>query len=43
MSVIDVNFDFSSDTKGYWNNYWDHNPILGCVNRDPDNVSKTVQ
>lgn len=43
MSVIDVNFDFTSDTKGYWNNYWDHEPILGCVNRDPDSASKTMQ
>ena len=43
MSVIDVNFDFTSDTGEYWDHYWNRDPILGCVNRDPDSASNTMQ
>ena len=43
MSCIDVNFDFTSDTKGFWDNFWKNDPILGYATRDPDNDSKTMQ
>lgn len=43
MITIDVNFDFTTDTSGYWNDYWTKDSLLGCVNRDPDSTSKTMQ
>lgn len=43
MSIIDVNFDFTSDTRDYWNGYWDRDPILGRSKQDPDSASKTMQ
>lgn len=43
MSFIDVEFDFTSDTKDYWKDYWTGDPLLGCVNQDPDCASKTMQ
>lgn len=42
--MIDVNFDFTSDTPGYWDGYWDRNDgIGGCGSRDPDAYSRTLQ
>ena len=40
---IDVNFDFTTDTPNYWNNFWDNNNGLGMGNNDPDTSSKTLQ
>lgn len=40
---IDVNFDFTTDTPHYWDNYWDYDKILGHFNADPDAFSKTMQ
>ena len=43
MINIDVTYDFTSDTKGYWYGYWERDPLFGGTNRDPDNSSKTMQ
>ena len=43
VSEIDVYFDFTSDSVGYWNNFWDNNDGLGAGNCDPDAASKTLQ
>ena len=43
MNSIDVEFDFTTDTPRYWNNYWDKDSLLGCFNCDPDSASKTMQ
>lgn len=43
MALIDVDFDFTTDTPTYWSKYWEKDSLLGCVNRDPDSASKTMQ
>lgn len=43
MYHIDVNFDFTTDTPNYWNNFWERDILLGCAGNDPDNKSKTLQ
>ena len=40
---MDINFDFTTDTPRYWDGYWDKDPLLGCLNNDPDCASKTLQ
>lgn len=40
---IDINFDFTSDTPRYWDNYWECDSILGAFNNDPDSASKTLK
>jgi hypothetical protein len=40
---IDVTFDFTTDTKGYWDNFWERNNGLGAGGNDPDTKSKTLQ
>ncbi|HJK73666.1 MAG TPA: hypothetical protein O0X34_01565, partial [Methanocorpusculum sp.] len=40
---IDIHFDFTTDTRGYWENFWDNNNGLGASKRDPDTYSKTLQ
>lgn len=41
--MIDVNFDFTSDTPGYWAGYWDRcNGLGGCGKYDPDSYSPTL-
>lgn len=40
---IDVNFDFTSDTPNYWDNYWSNDCLLGGSTVDPDSKSKTMQ
>lgn len=42
-TIIDTNFDFTSDTPHYWDHYWDVDPVLGGFNNDPDCASKTLQ
>lgn len=32
---IDVNFDFTSDTKGFWEGFWERNDGLGAGGADP--------
>ena len=41
--MIDVNFDFTSDSPHYWDNFWTNNGGLGGGNCDPDSASKTMQ
>lgn len=38
--MIDVNFDFTTDTPDYWSGYWDRMYGMdGCGKYDPDNYS----
>jgi len=39
---IDVNFDFTSDTPGYWDSFWENDPVLGHSFKDPDGLSKKM-
>ena len=36
---LDVNYDFTTDTPNYWDNFWEIDPILGCAGNDPDSKS----
>ncbi len=40
---IDVSFDFTSDSPGYWDNFWENGNGLGHGNCDPDAVSQTLR
>lgn len=40
---IDIQFDFTTDTPRYWENFWNNNNGLGAGNNDPDTSSKTLQ
>lgn len=40
---IDVNFDFTTDTKGFWDGFWERNDGLGAGGADPDSKSKTLK
>lgn len=40
---IDVNFDFTTDTKGFWDGFWERNDGLGAGGADPDTRSKTLR
>ena len=41
--MIDVSFDFTSDTPGYWDGYWERmNGLGGCGKKDPDSCSPTL-
>ncbi len=41
--MIDIHFDFTSDSKGYWDGFWDRGDGLGCGGSDPDVASYTLQ
>ena len=41
--MIDTSYDFTSDSPGYWNHFWENNAGLGGGSCDPDSVSKTLQ
>ena len=41
--LIDVSFDFTTDSYRFWDGFWDHNDGLGAGNSDPDNSSLTLQ
>lgn len=41
--MIDVDYDFTSDTPGYWEGFWENNGGLGGSKMDPDSMSKTLQ
>ncbi len=43
MKAIDVTFDFTTDTPGYWENFWKRNNGLGAGGNDPDAFSKTLR
>lgn len=40
--MIDIHFDFTTDTPYYWEDFW-NDPVLGGFNSDPDCTSKTLQ
>lgn len=39
---IDTTFDFTTDTKGFWDGFWERSD-LGVGGNDPDSKSKTLQ
>ena len=41
--MIDVSFDFTSDSPHYWDHFWQNNDGLGSGNSDPDSASRTLQ
>ncbi len=41
--TIDVDFDFTSDSFGYWEDYWNRNDGMGSGKTDPDLYSPTLQ
>ena len=40
--MIDVEFDFTTDSPGYWDGFWDRNESLGYGGSDPDSSSPTL-
>ncbi len=40
--MIDVTFDFTTDSPGYWDGFWEKNAGLGYGGSDPDNASPTM-
>lgn len=40
---VDTQFDFTSDSPRYWDNFWENRNGLGIGNSDPDVCSKTLQ
>lgn len=40
---LDTTFDFTMDTPGYWDHFWENNRGLGAGGNDPDAMSKTLQ
>ena len=43
MELININFDFTTDTPHYWDNFWDNPYGIGGGKNDPDSKSKTLQ
>lgn len=43
LSKIYVWFDFTTDTKGFWNGFWERNGGLGAGAADPDAKSQTMR
>ena len=41
--MIDIGFDFTTDSPGYWEGFWDRNDGLGYGGSDLDSVSHTLQ
>ena len=41
--MIDVTFDFTTDSKGYWDGFWTRNDGLGGGGSDPDKASPTLK
>ncbi len=41
--IIDTQFDFTTDTPGYWEGFWDKNDGLGGGGADPDSKSPTLK
>ena len=40
---IDINFDFTTDTPSFWNNFWNNNDGFGAGSNDPDKKSPTLR
>ena len=43
MGMIDVHFDFTTDTPNYWDTVWNDHLGYGGTGKDPDAASKTMQ
>lgn len=41
--MIDITFDFTTDSEGYWDGFWEKDDLLGVGGADPDISSKTLQ
>ena len=41
--MIDITFDFTTDSFDYWKDFWENNDGLGAGNCDPDSSSPTLQ
>ena len=41
--IIDVGFDFTTDSPEYWEGFWDRNDGLGAGDCDPDACSPTLK
>lgn len=39
MQMIDVTFDFTTDSPRYWDGFWEKNDLLGSAGSDPDEKS----
>ncbi len=40
---IDTTFDFTTDTPGFWDGFWERKDGLGFFGRDPDSCSATLR
>lgn len=40
--MIDISFDFTSDSPGYWDGFWERAEGLGYGGSDPDNAYQIV-
>ena len=41
--MIDINFDFTADSNGNWENFWSRNDGLCEGGSDPDKSSSTLR
>lgn len=41
--ALDINFDFTIDSHGYWEGFWQRNNGLGAGGCDPDSTSPTLK
>lgn len=41
--MIDINFDFTTDSPGYWDGFWQRGDGLGEGGSDPDKASPTLR
>ena len=41
--MIDITFDFTTDSKGYWDDFWNRGDGLGACGSDPDKDSPTLR
>lgn len=40
--MIDVGFDFTSDSPGYWDKFWENNDGLGGCSSDPHSANGNI-
>ena len=41
--IIDTTFDFTTDSPGYWDDFWNRNDGMGAGGSDPDNSSPMLR